>query len=125
VSAGTVTAKPTFEPGVDVLAKVTIFCDGVRGNLTKELLRRLPLEPAVSRSSSRSVEGAVGGAAGRVAPGTVMHTMGYPLRFEEFGGGFIYAMPDGQLSLGFVVGSTITIRSSTRTWHSTASSSTR
>jgi len=35
--------KSTFEPGVDVLAKVTIFCDGVRGNLTKELLRRLPL----------------------------------------------------------------------------------
>ena len=33
-----------------------------------------------------------------------MHTMGYPLRLEEFGGGFIYAMPDGQLSVGFVVG---------------------
>src|SRR6185295_16079004 len=30
--------KPTFEPGVDILAKVTIFCDGVRGNLTKELM---------------------------------------------------------------------------------------
>ncbi len=35
--------KPTFEPGVDIMAKVTIFCDGVRGNLTKELLRRLQL----------------------------------------------------------------------------------
>ena len=47
--------KPTFEPGVDVLAKVTIFCDGVRGNLTKELLRRLPArQRAGSRSSSRS-----------------------------------------------------------------------
>ena len=33
-----------------------------------------------------------------------MHTMGYPLRFDEFGGGFIYAMPDGQLSIGFVAG---------------------
>ena len=42
--------------------------------------------------------------ADRLAPGTVMHTMGYPLRQEEFGGGFIYAMPDGQLSVGFVVG---------------------
>jgi electron-transferring-flavoprotein dehydrogenase len=30
--------------------------------------------------------------------------MGYPLRFDEFGGGFVYAMPEGQLSLGFVVG---------------------
>ena len=35
--------KPVFEPGVDILAKVTIFCDGVRGNLTKELLRRFQL----------------------------------------------------------------------------------
>ena len=40
----------------------------------------------------------------RLAAGTVIHTLGYPLRQEEFGGGFIYAMPDGQLSLGFVVG---------------------
>jgi electron-transferring-flavoprotein dehydrogenase len=35
--------KPGFEPGVDIAAKVTIFCDGVRGNLTKQLLRRLTL----------------------------------------------------------------------------------
>jgi hypothetical protein len=40
----------------------------------------------------------------RVAPGTVIHSMGYPLRMEEFGGGFIYAMPDGVLSVGFVCG---------------------
>jgi electron-transferring-flavoprotein dehydrogenase len=40
----------------------------------------------------------------RIAPGTVIHTMGYPLRFEEFGGGFIYAMPDRQLAVGFVAG---------------------
>src|SRR3989475_7154280 len=36
-------SKPAFEPGVDIHAKVTIFADGVRGNLTKELMRRLPL----------------------------------------------------------------------------------
>ena len=35
--------KAMFEPGVDITARVTIFCDGVRGNLTKELLRRLEL----------------------------------------------------------------------------------
>ena len=35
--------KPPFEPGVDIRAKVTILCDGVRGNLTKELLRRFQL----------------------------------------------------------------------------------
>ena len=97
--------KPTFEPGVDVLAKVTIFCDGVRGNLTKELLRRLPLA-----SGRQPQQFAVGLKelweipAGRIAPGTVMHTVGYPLRSEEFGGGFVYAMAERQLSIGFVVG---------------------
>ena len=45
------------------------------------------------------------GRAGRPpGPGTVIHTLGYPLRQEEFGGSWIYAMPEGRLSLGFVVG---------------------
>ena len=97
--------KPNFEPGVDVLAKVTIFCDGVRGNLTKELLRRLPL--GAGRQPQQFALGLKELweiPPDRVAPGTVMHTMGYPLRFEEFGGGFVYAMPQGQVSIGFVAG---------------------
>jgi electron-transferring-flavoprotein dehydrogenase len=97
--------KPTYEPGVDIRAKVTILADGVRGNLTKELMRRLPLADgrhpqlfAVGLKELWDVP------ADRLAPGTVIHTMGYPLRFEEFGGGFVYAMPEGKLSVGFVVG---------------------
>jgi len=97
--------KPTFEPGVDILAKVTIFCDGVRGNLTKELMRRLPLG-----DNDHPPQFAIGLKElweiprDRLKAGTVVHTLGYPLKQEEFGGAFIYAMPDGQLSLGFVVG---------------------
>jgi electron-transferring-flavoprotein dehydrogenase len=97
--------KPNYEQGVDIRAKVTIFCDGVRGNLTKQLIERLDLargrEPqqyAVGLKELWDIP------SGRIAPGTVMHTMGYPLRQEEFGGAFIYAMPEGQLSLGLVVG---------------------
>jgi electron-transferring-flavoprotein dehydrogenase len=97
--------KPSFEPGVDIQAKVTIFCDGVRGNLTKELVRRFelgrgrqPEQFAIGLKELWEVP------RGRVAPGTVIHSMGYPLRHEEFGGGFIYGLPDGQVSVGFVVG---------------------
>jgi electron-transferring-flavoprotein dehydrogenase len=97
--------KSTFEPGVDIQAKVTIFCDGVRGNLTKELMRRLelgrgrqPQQFAIGLKELWEVP------ADRLAPGTVIHTLGYPLRHEEFGGAFIYAMPGGQLSVGFVAG---------------------
>jgi len=97
--------KSTFESGVDIMAKVTIFCDGVRGNLTKQLRRQFDLghgrEPeqfAVGIKELWDVP------AGRLESGSVVHTMGYPLRSDEFGGGFIYALPDNQLSVGFVAG---------------------
>jgi electron-transferring-flavoprotein dehydrogenase len=97
--------KPSFEPGVDIRARLTIVCDGVRGNLTKQILTRLPLaegrqpeQYAVGIKELWEIE------RDRLAAGTVIHTLGYPLRMEEFGGGFIYAMPDGRVSLGLVVG---------------------
>ncbi|HWN83591.1 MAG TPA: electron transfer flavoprotein-ubiquinone oxidoreductase [Vicinamibacterales bacterium] len=98
-------SKPTFEAGVDIHAKVTIFCDGVRGNLTKQLHRRLaigagrePEQYAIGIKELWEVP------AGRIETGTVMHTLGHPLRHEEFGGGFIYALPDRMVSLGLVIG---------------------
>ena len=97
--------KPAFEPGVDIMAKVTIFCDGVRGNLTKEVRRRFglgrgrqPEQFAVGLKELWEVP------PDRLEAGTVVHSMGYPLRHDEFGGGFIYALPGGRLSVGFVAG---------------------
>ena len=97
--------RPTYEAGVDIHAKVTIFADGVRGNLTKQLLRRLPL--GVGRQPQQFAIGIKElweVPAGRLAPGSVIHTLGWPLRSEEFGGGFIYAMPADRLAVGFVAG---------------------
>jgi electron-transferring-flavoprotein dehydrogenase len=97
--------KATFEPGVDILARITIFCDGVRGNLTKELMRRLQLgEGRAPQQFALGLKELWEIPTDRIAPGTVTHTLGYPLRQEEFGGAFIYAMPEGLLSLGLVVG---------------------
>jgi electron-transferring-flavoprotein dehydrogenase len=99
------TRKPTFEAGVDILAKVTIFCEGVRGNLTKDVVGKLALdrgrEPAQFAVGLKELWEVP---AKRLEAGTVIHTMGYPLKHDEFGGGFIYAMPEGRLSVGFVVG---------------------
>jgi electron-transferring-flavoprotein dehydrogenase len=97
--------KPTYEPGVDIRAKVTIFADGVRGNLTKALVRRKQLDrgrqPQLYAIGIKELWEVP---KDRLPAGTVTHTLGYPLRHEEFGGSFIYAMPDGLLSVGFVAG---------------------
>jgi electron-transferring-flavoprotein dehydrogenase len=98
--------KAAYEPGVDILAKVTIFADGVRGHLTKQVLSRVP----ALQDGREPQQFAIGIKelwelpAGRLAPGSVIHTLGYPLRHEEFGGGFIYGLPDNQVSLGLVCG---------------------
>ena len=81
---------------MDIKATVTIFCDGVRGNLTKTLMQKLglgveghPQQFAVGLKELWEVPES------RVPVGTVMHTLGYPLRHEEFGGGFLYGMGEG------------------------------
>ena len=97
--------RSTFEPGVDIRAKVTILADGVRGNLTKQLIRRSRItvgnQPQLFAIGIKELWDVQ---AGRLPGGTVMHTLGYPLDQKEFGGGFIYAMSDTRLSVGFVAG---------------------
>ena len=97
--------KPTFEPGVDIHAKVTVFCDGVRGNLTKPLIQKLRLDagcqPQIYAIGIKEVWEVP---ADRVRAGTIWHTLGYPLRDEEFGGSFVYMLPEGRIALGLVVG---------------------
>ncbi|HYN06052.1 MAG TPA: electron transfer flavoprotein-ubiquinone oxidoreductase, partial [Vicinamibacterales bacterium] len=97
--------KPTFEPGVDVRAKVTIFCDGVRGNLTKLLVTKLKLDAGrLPQVYAIGIKELWEIPKDRLGAGSVIHTMGYPLKQEEFGGAFIYGMPDGLVSIGFVSG---------------------
>ena len=97
--------KSTFEPGVDIHAKVTLLADGVRGNLTKVLVRRFDLDAGrLPQSYAIGIKELWEIPPGRLTPGVVVHTAGYPLQLEEFGGGFIYALGDDCLSVGFVAG---------------------
>ena len=97
--------KPSFEAGIDIRAKVTILADGVRGNLTKQLTRRTRVsvgkQPQLFALGIKELWEVP---SGRLAAGTVVHTMGYPLDRHTFGGGFVYALSDTRLSVGFVVG---------------------
>lgn len=97
--------KAAYEPGADIHAKVTIFADGVRGHLTKQVIRDLQLgaksEPPLFAIGVKELWEVP---RDRLKPGTVIHTLGYPLREEEFGGSWLYVMPEGRISIGFVVG---------------------
>src|SRR4030095_3891335 len=97
--------KSNFEPGVDLRAKVTILAEGARGSLTKPLVPRLKLHdgkfPMVYSSGVKEL-GEV--PRGRLPKGAVIHTMGYPLATETFGGGFVYGFTEERISLGLVVG---------------------
>jgi electron-transferring-flavoprotein dehydrogenase len=97
--------KPAFEPGVDIHARVTLFCDGVRGNLTRQVIDRLRLdERSDPQQYAVGIKELWDVVPGRVTAGRVIHTLGYPLRSSDFGGGFLYAMEGNRLSLGLVVG---------------------
>ena len=97
--------KSAFEPGVDIRARVTVLADGVRGNLTKTLIGRFDLGAGRSpQSYAIGIKELWDVDPGRLAAGSVIHTMGHPLQVEEFGGGFIYALPGGRLAVGFVAG---------------------
>ena len=97
--------KGNFEPGYDLKAKVVILAEGTRGSLTKQLIARFDL----NRDRNPMTYG-VGAKElwelppGRIAPGEVIYTMGWPLTTREYGGAWIYGGKDHVISLGFVTG---------------------
>ncbi len=97
--------KGNYEPGVEIRAKVTVLGEGVRGSLAKVLIERFRLQEGRNpQVYSLGIKELWEIEPGRVPPGTVIHTLGYPLDSRTFGGGFLYAGADRLLSVGFVVG---------------------
>jgi electron-transferring-flavoprotein dehydrogenase len=94
-----------FEPGADVVARVTVLAEGTQGHLTGVALNRFGLageNPQVWALGVKEVW--------KVARplDRVIHTLGWPLRaaakYREFGGSFIYPMGEEMVTLGMVVG---------------------
>jgi electron-transferring-flavoprotein dehydrogenase len=94
-----------FEPGSDVLARVTVLAEGTQGYLTGAAIERFALQGANPQVWALGVK-----EVWRVAKplDRVIHTMGWPLRsaakYREFGGSFIYPMGHDLVTLGMVVG---------------------
>jgi electron-transferring-flavoprotein dehydrogenase len=97
--------KPNYQPGADCRAKVTVLCEGPRGTIGKQLEQQLGLTVGKNAQVySTGVKELWEMPPGRVEKGRVIHTMGFPLPGETFGGGFIYGMNDTHWSVGFVTG---------------------
>ncbi len=96
---------PNFEPGSDVVARVTVLAEGTQGHLTGAAIDRFGLEGANPQVWALGVK-----EVWKVARplDRVVHTMGWPLRgaakYREFGGSFIYPMGADMLTIGMVVG---------------------
>jgi electron-transferring-flavoprotein dehydrogenase len=104
--------KPTVEPGMRILADVTVLGEGPRGHLTKHLVRDLDLakgkNPQVYGTGVKEIW-EIPEERGRETFGKVIHTGGYPLGLGKgagggYGGSFIYGSAPDRLSLGFVIG---------------------
>jgi electron-transferring-flavoprotein dehydrogenase len=97
--------KSNYEPGADILAKVVVLGEGPRGTLTKQAIARLRLdegrEPQVYAAGVKELWQLPDD---RFKAGAVVHTLGYPLPVETFGGGFIYGMAGNVLDIGCVTG---------------------
>jgi electron-transferring-flavoprotein dehydrogenase len=97
--------KANYQPGADCHAKLTVLCEGPRGTIAKVLDRELGLSAGRNpQVYSTGVKELWELPPGRVQKGRVIHTMGFPLSNDTFGGGFIYGMNDTQWSVGFVTG---------------------
>lgn len=93
--------KANYEPGIDLHAKVTVFGEGSRGSLTKTLIKRFNLDKGRNPSGFEvGVKEVWEVPDGRIEPGEVIHTMGYPLKNDTFGGGFIYGMNNNKVAVG-------------------------
>lgn len=97
--------KDSFEPGMEFRAKVTLLAEGARGSLSKELIRKFNLrkdsDPQTYGIGVKEVWRVDGT---QYRPGEVVHTMGWPLDYKTYGGGWVYHMADGMVSLGLVIG---------------------
>jgi electron-transferring-flavoprotein dehydrogenase len=99
--------EPTdhFQIGMELHAKYTVFAEGARGNLGKQLLAKFKLtegkDPqtyAIGVKELWEIDPA------KAKPGLVVHTAGWPMTDDTFGGGFLYHLEDNKVTLGFVIG---------------------
>jgi electron-transferring-flavoprotein dehydrogenase len=97
--------KDSFEPGMEFIAKATLIAEGAHGSLTKVLSKHFDLrKDSGPQTYGMGVKEVWQVDPEKWRPGEVIHTIGWPLDYRTYGGGWIYHMADGLVSLGLVIG---------------------
>ena len=99
--------EPTdrYTPGVELIARETLFAEGCRGSLTKQLTARFRLRDGHDpQTYALGVKELWEVAAEHHSPGLVVHTVGWPMDGATYGGSFLYHLEDRQVAVGFVIG---------------------
>ena len=96
---------PHFTMGADIHAPLTVFAEGCRGSVSKELIARYRLDADRSPPTfALGFKELWQLPAGRSHPGLVQHTIGWPMPRDTFGGGFVYHLDADRAYVGLVVG---------------------
>ena len=99
------TPTENHQPGIELHAKQTLFAEGCRGSLTKTLFDRFQLRQGVDpQTFGIGIKELWEVRAEVHEPGAVMHTIGWPLDSQTYGGSFLYHLEENQVAIGFVVG---------------------
>ncbi|TFL12858.1 electron transfer flavoprotein-ubiquinone oxidoreductase [Pusillimonas noertemannii] len=96
---------PNYQPGMELHARYTLFAEGSRGQLGRQLISRYKLDEgrdpqsyAIGIKEMWEVDPA------QSQPGLVLHTSGWPLDSDTYGGSFLYHLADNLVVVGLVVG---------------------
>ena len=94
-----------FQLGMELRGKYTVFAEGSRGSLGKQLIARYALDEGRDpQSYALGVKELWEVPADKAKPGLVVHTAGWPMDEHTYGGGFVYHLEGNKVTLGFVTG---------------------
>jgi electron-transferring-flavoprotein dehydrogenase len=99
--------EPTerYQQGMELHARQTLFAEGCRGSLTKTLFERFRLrEGADPQTYGIGIKELWEVDSAQHHPGRVVHTIGWPLDTDTYGGSFLYHLENNQVAVGFVIG---------------------
>ena len=96
---------PNFAPGMELRATYTIFAEGCRGSLSKQLMERYNLRADCDpQTYGIGIKELWEIPAANHKPGLVIHTIGWPVDSAVYGGSFLYHWGNNLVSYGYVVG---------------------